>query len=122
MTEQPYYGGRVVKAPGVPYGRGDYGTDHAGTLVELIEQWNDCRRCIHGGTGQQDASGSCPVVLAVFAEEYTPDLVDVPGDAEHDRRPHIHCTRREARPVRAPRPPKPPQDGPDLFGEIGGAA
>lgn len=61
-------------------GRGDYGTEYAGDMIELIERMNCSLGCTKAGTAKEiaemGAGGSCPVISAVWAgfEDGIPEL------------------------------------------------
>jgi hypothetical protein len=66
--------------PGEPWkpGRGDYGCEYAGNLIEIVEQHNCVKGCTKAGTPEQVAEhgpgGVCDVLVRIFTEEPVPEL------------------------------------------------
>jgi hypothetical protein len=87
------------------YGRGDYGTDYAGELIEKVEAWNCVRGCYHavGQDPEYGPGGLCHLLANLIAELPIPEFIPharsiectaripVPSDAEIDAA-HLEAT------------------------------
>jgi hypothetical protein len=82
----------VTPESGEPWtpGRGDYGTEYAGDLIEIIEAHNCVKGCTRTGTPREiedyGPGGTCEILARVSIPDAVPEL---------DPRPEgPHCTAR----------------------------
>lgn len=74
--------------PGHVFGRGDYGSDYAIDVIDLIEERNCSLGCRHGDPANPDhPGGTCDILLRVATESPVPEI-DPRADGPV-------CTRRE---------------------------